>query len=198
MSEPDKNPAWLEPPLTGIVADITVRLADEHVPVRAIARAIKQSTECIRDTLRDAIAIGKITTMPRDDWHPGPKGEQPAEVKTAKMDDDETTFNCIRRFKVTQLHAALLVLLLKRTEVTKDMMHQAIEHLRITRTSKTNDVEETDPKMVDVVICNLRKRLKPHDLKIETSWGRGYYMSPDTRDRAKKMLTEYVDDPKKT
>lgn len=184
---------WQDPPLEKHLAGIVVRLADENIPIRAITRSLKIETDIVRDTIRNAIARGTITAMPRDDWHPGPKGVQPAEVRTQKMHDDDMTFNCIRRFKVTQVQAALLVLLLKRDEVTKAMLHQSIEHLRMTRSATVNYMEETDPKMVDVVICNMRKKLKLHGIKIETSWGRGYYISPDMRERAKKLIAEVSD-----
>ena len=66
MSEPsipaDAQP--LDPVSTGIV----VRLADEGIPVRAIARGVQVPSESIRDVLHLAIDLGQIVGMPRDDW----------------------------------------------------------------------------------------------------------------------------------
>jgi DNA-binding response OmpR family regulator len=67
------------------------------------------------------------------------------------------------------------------------MMHQIIEKCRA-----PNKGDQTDPKMVDVVICNLRKRLKKTGLKIETMWGCGYFMKPDMRTRALELIGEYA------
>lgn len=36
-------------------------------------------------------------------------------------------------------------------------------------------------KILDVYLSKLRKKLTPYEIKIETVWGRGYYMSPDDR-----------------
>jgi two-component system cell cycle response regulator CtrA len=39
-----------------------------------------------------------------------------------------------------------------------------------------NKIEEAEPKIVDVFICNLRKRLTKSGFSIETIWGRGFRM----------------------
>jgi len=68
-------------------------------------------------------------------------------------------------------------------------MHQIVEQRRATRI----DVDdETDVKIVDVVICNLRKRLKPFAIKIDTVWGCGYHLKPAFRQRAAQMLSEFI------
>lgn len=36
-------------------------------------------------------------------------------------------------------------------------------------------------KIIDVYLCKIRKKLKWHDITIQTIWGRGYYMSPEDR-----------------
>jgi hypothetical protein len=44
---------------------------------------------------------------------------------------------------------------------------------------------------VDVVICHLRKRLKPYELHIETSWACGYFMEPVEQKKALTLLEIY-------
>lgn len=44
---------------------------------------------------------------------------------------------------------------------------------------------EPSPKLVDVFVFKLRKKLAPHGLKIITQWGRGYVMPDDSRDKMK-------------
>jgi hypothetical protein len=174
----------LDPTLT----EIATRLADEGIPVRAIARAIKRSSEAIRDTLHYAIDCGQIVCMPRDDWPIGVLRDKriPDSVGRPKLDDEQNIFHIARLFKVTKLQAALFSVLIKRTEVIKDTLHQVIESRR-----KPNK-EETDPKMVDVVICHLRQRLVPFGIEIETQWASGYYMTPEMRKKANLLLEQFV------
>lgn len=167
---------------------IVVRLADEGIPVRAIARAIKISSEAVRDMVHTAIDLGQIVGMPRDDWPINVLRENriPDALGKPRMDDEKTIFNIARLFKVTKLQAALFAVLIKRTEVLKDTLHQVIESRR-----KPNK-EETDPKMVDVVICHLRQRLVPFGIEIETQWASGYYMTLDMRKKSNELLDAFV------
>lgn len=167
---------------------IAIRLADEGIPVRAIARATKIPSSDIYDVLRDALARGEIVELPKDDWPPGTRRAARSVLSGTPLDDDTAlAFACARFFKTTRLEAAILAVLIKRTEVTKQQLHLVIEQNR-----PSEGRVETDPKMVDVVICHLRKKLKPHDLKIETVWGIGYLMPVEARDRASTMLSQFT------
>jgi hypothetical protein len=175
-------------PLDPVISAIAVRLADEGIPVRAIARAVKYTSEDIRDALHIAIDCGQIVAMPRDDWPAGVLRDNriPEALGRVKLENENLIFNIARLFKVTKLQAALFSVLLKRTEVIKDTLHQVIESRR-----KPNK-EETDPKMVDVVICHLRKRLEAFGIEIETQWASGYYMTPEMRKKANLLLEQFV------
>jgi hypothetical protein len=170
------------------IVHTVIRLADEGIPIRAIARATKLSSESIREALHTATDLGQIVGLPRDDWpagasrdnrHPDPGG-------SLRLNDEKLIFNISRLFKVTKLQAALFAVLIKRTEVIKETLHQVIESRR-----KPNK-EETDPKMVDVVICHLRQRLEPFGLAIETQWASGYYMTLDMRKKANLLLEQFI------
>lgn len=166
---------------------VAVRLADEGIPVRAIARATRIPSEDIYEMLHEAIASGAIVEMPKDDWPVGSNRDQRSRLHGTLLEQDETLrFMCSRLFKVTRLQAAILATLLKRAEVTKAQLHIVIEQ---NRPSANRD--ETDPKMVDVLICHLRKKLKPHGVAIETVWGIGYLISPTERDKAVRLLEDY-------
>lgn len=166
---------------------IAVRLADEGIPVRAIARATRLQSEDVYTILRDALASGQIVELPKDDWPPGSRrNERTAFNGTPFEDDDTLKFACALFFKVTRLEAAILGVLIKRNEVTKAQLHLVIEQNR-----PSEGREETDPKMVDVVICHLRKKLNPSKLVIKTVWGIGYLMPPADRDRCIKMLQDF-------
>jgi hypothetical protein len=179
-----------EQPLDPVLAGIVVRLADEGIPVRAIARATKVESECIRDTLHTAIDLGQLVGMLRDDWPVKVLRDQriPELVGLPKMDEEKTIFHIARLFKITKLQAAIFAVLIKRTEVLKDTLHQVIESRR-----RPNNVE-TDPKMVDVEICHIRKKLKlpPFEITIETQWASGYYMTLEMRKKAHLLLEQFV------
>jgi DNA-binding response OmpR family regulator len=43
-------------------------------------------------------------------------------------------------------------------------------------------------KLLQVRICELRKRLAPHGLRIKTEWGSGYRLSPEQRRHAMALV----------
>ena len=38
--------------------------------------------------------------------------------------------------------------------------------------------EPGEEKIIDVLVCKIRKKLKPYGIDIKTHWGRGYYLPP--------------------
>lgn len=50
----------------------------------------------------------------------------------------------------------------------------AMQHLYALRPD-----EEPQPKIVDVFICKLRKKIEPLGIRIDTLWGRGYVLRVD-------------------
>lgn len=47
--------------------------------------------------------------------------------------------------------------------------------------------EEPEPKIVDVLVCKIRAKIKPLGVSIETHWGRGYSIS------AKAQIIEEIE-----
>lgn len=167
---------------------VALRLADEGIPVRAIARATHISSSELYDLLRDALQAGTIIEIPKDDWPPGGTRSHRTIFNGTMLENEQALrCACSRFFKVSPHEAAILATMLKRNEVTKDQLHTVIEQNR-----PTQGKEETDPKMVDVLICKLRKKLKPHDIGIETMWGLGYAITSDGRDRAVALLVQHA------
>src|SRR5271165_5233501 len=39
------------------------------------------------------------------------------------------------------------------------------------------------PKIIDVLMCKIRTKLKPHGIAVETVWGRGYRLSRPAREK---------------
>lgn len=167
------------------VGAVAVRLADEGIPVRAIARALSTPSEQLYELFRDALLTGTILEMPKDDWPPGTVRAQRKPLSGNPLDtDDALKCACARFFKCSPLEAALLAAMLKRNEVTKQQLHHVIEQNRPGDPAR----EATDVKMVDVMICKLRKKLRPHDIMIETMWGLGYLIPAEGRAIAIKLL----------
>jgi DNA-binding response OmpR family regulator len=43
------------------------------------------------------------------------------------------------------------------------------------------------PKILDVIMCKMRSKLKPHGITVETVWGRGYRLSRQARERIAEL-----------
>lgn len=162
-------------------------LADEGVPVRAIARATHTPSEEVYDVLKGAVEEGTLIELPQSDWPPGSlrrSRKQPGQ-SLLNLDDQTLRIACARVFKMTRLQAAVFTALLRRPEITKDQVHAAIEATR----SPTSD--PTDQKMIDVVICHIRKKTKDHGIALKTIWGQGYSLPHAEREKALALLGAY-------
>lgn len=172
------------PPIPQATMAVAVRLADEGIPVRAIARALHIPSDEIYDVLRDARDQGQIVELPKDDWPPGSTRATRTVFTGTPLEQEEALRGaCSRFFRATPLETAMLATLLRRDQITKEQLHMVIEQNR-----PTPGQDETNPKMVDVMICKLRKKLRPHDVTIETMWGTGYLIPAADRDRAFQLL----------
>lgn len=90
---------------------------------------------------------------------------------------------CIHGYSPGQ--SRILGLLLRKDTVTKDMIVDALYGDRA-------DGDVPEPKTVDVLICQLRRKLKPHGIEFKTWYGVGYFMDEDNR----KRLRAYAADQK--
>lgn len=175
----------LDPDLTlpASVATLAVRAANEGVPIAAIARIIQTPFDQVSQHLKYALDCGKIGQMPKPDWPPNaPWGDRlPSVPRTAHSDDTE--FQCKKVFKMTKLEAAFMMVLLRHDCIEKEKLHGVVEDQRAKRQTRPDNQEATDPKMVDVIICKLRKKLRDVDptLVLTTSWGSGYYFEPPVK-----------------
>ena len=85
-----------------------------------------------------------------------------------------------------------MIALLKVDRVEKLKLHHIVEQQRLFRSQRPNDLTPTDPKMVDVMICKLRKKLLVVDERfvIKTIWGGGYFMDPEVRTLVVEKVNE--------
>ncbi len=177
-----------DPELCQPLVPIAARLAYEGVPVRAIARSFDMPAEVIRAALDVAKANGTISAVPRDDWPPTARYADHLPSAMAKESEKELLLIVAQVFKLTKLQSHFMLVLLKRDAVDKETFHFIIEQQRAIRRNRPDNPDPTDPKMVDVVIWNIRKRLKRLSLTIDTLWGHGYFMPSDDRHKANEMV----------
>lgn len=180
---------------------IAIRMANEGLPLAAMARCIGIAGYELREMLEDALQLGKILEMPRGDWPPTarkadrvPDRPPPSPQSWLRQtDDDALALHCVKVFKLTPLQGAVMSLLLRHRDVSKDMIHSVIEHRRQLKTTKT-DVEETEVKMVDVVICHIRRKMRGYNegkSPIETLWGSGYFIPQEFKAKAVEMIHQF-------
>jgi len=162
--------------------------ANEGIPVAACARIFQYPLEVVYDILKDHRAQGNIAELPRPDWTPGSKklDHQPEGLSNTDLE-----FNCTKVFRLTRLESAFLLSLLRYSYLEKTRLHAIVEHQRATRATQPDEMEVTDIKMVDVMICKLRKKLKSADdgFIIKTLWGKGYYIDPPIKARLITFVT---------
>jgi hypothetical protein len=192
--------AATHPDLVGFV----VRAGAEGVPINAIARAMQVPYAKVLLYLQRAKKLGAISEIPKADWPPAENERRPTAARTlaavksrgpkpptsANRPPEELEFLSRHIFHLTNLEAGFLVVLLRCLFAEKDKLHAVIELQRATRPLRPLQQEVTDPKMVDVMICKLRKKMNAVDLSfvIRTSWGKGYFLDQHVKDAIYRML----------
>src|ERR1700676_3248050 len=171
IDTPDKNSPYI------------LRMAEEGIPVAVISRVMQMPFEDVHNVLEEQAEMGFLIEIPCSDWPPTGKNADRVPATTRKPTDDDLLFLCRKNFALTNLEAAFLVLLMKHERADKEKLHHVIETQRLRRSAQPDNRELTDPKMVDVMICKLRKKLKCYSdsFKITTVWGGGYYIEPEAK-----------------
>lgn len=84
---------------------------------------------------------------------------------------------CCLTFGLTEAEARVLVALTEHGYAGKeDLLATMSPHGKVPKTNT-----------LDVVICRLRQKLKPHDIAVETVWGQGFRLTEDARDRVRRL-----------
>lgn len=196
MMLPDADPEGLPPDLVSIAT----RATHEGVPVCATARILARPVEQVYHSLHVQLGLGAIVEMPKADWPATARiGDRLPSVPRTPSNDD-VKFSCRKAFGLTALEAAFLLVLLTNERADKAKLHHVIEQQRLTRAQRPDKAEETDPKMVDVIVCKLRKKIKtvrqaPDALPFEitTVWGEGYYLTPAVKGAILAFIQEPAD-----
>lgn len=45
-----------------------------------------------------------------------------------------------------------------------------------------------DTKICDIFVCKIRRKLAPYGITIETAWGRGWWLAPETKARIRTWI----------
>ena len=167
------------------------RMANEGIPVAVIARTTLYPSGDVLATLKEALAAGMVGSVPKFDWPPTGKLSDHVPQVSTEVSENDLKFAARKVFKLTPLEAAILVVLLRCDHADKSRLHTVIENQRFSRAHNPDSLECTDPKMVDVMICKLRKRLLAADAtyKVMTVWGSGYYIEPPVQSSILTRLT---------
>lgn len=181
--------------------DTMVRMANEGLPLAAIARCLGIVGYEARPLLDEALRLGKIFEMPAPDWPPTARRADRVPYKNPptpqswlrNINDELLALHCVKVFQLTPLQGSVFSLLLRHKEVTKEMIHSVIEHRRSQRGSKS-EMEETELKMVDVVICHIRRKMKKFndgEPPVHTLWGSGYYIPNSFKSKAVEYINSF-------
>lgn len=152
---------------------LTVRLAGEGVPIRAIARVLKVAPPEVAKIVKAAVTAGDLRAAPPMDW------KQPTasivHVSLGNREVDALSED-VRYLGLTGAEAVLVALL---------AVHGAADRGSIAALICKPD---TDSKSVDVAACKARKKLARFAIRIETRWGRGYAMLPPAKERLLRVI----------
>jgi hypothetical protein len=150
--------------------EIAIRLADEGVPLGAIARSVQLPSEELRRHLCLVRDAGRLISLPRADWPPGfPREERAVELSRQIVSDREALAMAAKQmFDLTPIEADLFLLLLQPGTIRHDVA--------------------TSIRTTYVHIHNLRRRLTAFGLTIANIWGYGYKLSDPDRRRAMDLI----------
>jgi len=167
---------------TGPVYDraAVIRAADEGVPIAALKRIFRPADD-MRGLLHMALNSGRLIQLPAEDWPPEQRREdRTSTVPPHELGEDDTflLMKIARAFKTTRLEGNILMVILRRGFASRDRLHDAVED------NRGNPENPTEKKIVDVVVCKLRKKLAIHGIKLNTIHSTGYEMTDSDRQKA--------------
>lgn len=180
-------------------ADIIVRFAQYGISIETIARAMARPTLQVEATCRRAIECGAMQMMPP---------QTPADARSpllvelvhlrAQLSDAQallrernepaTAMGLAGIARLTPNESKIAGFLAARGRVSKaQLFHHLFGH-------RLAD-DQPEPKIIDVFICKVRAKLKPHGIEIKTIWGSGYEMTPGNVAKLRALQAPYIESP---
>ncbi len=88
-------------------------------------------------------------------------------------------------FPLSEREEQLFKLLITRPQWTREALCNAIY-------INEPDEDMPDLRMIDVLVCKIRRKLKPFEIEIKTYWGKGFGMSEAMRQRAQRIIADEI------
>jgi hypothetical protein len=127
----------------------------------------KASEPALAKLLQDAIDRGQVVVIP---------GLLPL---LREKDEALVATSCLR-FGLTHAEGRAFVQLMEHEHVSREALHVA-----------TSPDGKSAIKIVDVIVCKLRRKLEPHGIGIVTVYGQGFRLDKNARDKTRRLLAEY-------
>jgi DNA-binding response OmpR family regulator len=86
---------------------------------------------------------------------------------------------CCVHFSLPHSEGQALATLMEQDLVSRKQMHAAVA-----------GSPKVDPRIIDVVVCKLRRKIRPHGIEISTARNQGFYLTPPSRAKIRKLLAE--------
>jgi hypothetical protein len=155
--------------------DFAIRLADEGVPLRAIARAVNLPSAAVREELCQAKNDGRLLELPREDWPPGfPRDQRALQLSRLVSEDRDLVHRVAAQvFGLTTMETRLLLALVQTPMVSRER-------------------SGIGGKVMDVHVHHLRKKLEPFGIAVQTLWGYGYQLSVPHRRKAIDVILQHA------
>lgn len=165
--------------LPPLYSHLIVTSANEGLPMAAIARVLSVPFADVELTLKEAVDDGRLVALPRADWPIGVRVQDHL-PSAPRLSKDQIELAASTVFHLTKLEAGFLGALLQYDHTEKEKLYGIAEQQRRTRQTRVLSDDPTDPRIVDVMICKLRKKLRTYNPEfiIGTTWGRGYSIDP--------------------
>src|SRR6516164_7314977 len=157
-----------------------INLAYEGVLQRAIARALQLPANEVGEVVAEAVARGIIVGPSESEWPQGSRAPRHPAFAGPPIDEG-TLLAAAQSLALTKTQATLFLAPVRRKFCTKEILHDIVESRRWAHSTPT------DRKIVGVMICSIRKRLKGRYI-IQTVQGSGYFIPDDDRRRAAEHL----------
>lgn len=175
-------------------AGAVVAFARQNVPITVISRALVTAESQVYAICRRGIATGEMLVMPPAE----PATTRDAlQIECAKLREDLLEARALLReiqdarqndfanyvgvAKLTVHEAKMVALLVRVGRASKDRIYAELY---------ADDYDHApEPKIVDVFLCKVRRKLTPEGIEIGTVWGYGYEMTRENIARLRDLAS---------
>ncbi len=185
---------------THSTSDVVTVFARQGIALTTIARAMALPVERVEGMCQRAHQNGELQMIPPI-APTDTRGALLSEVSNLRVQlDDAQAFireisnqDYIETFvgvaRMTRSEAKIVATIAKHGRATKAALYHALY-------GGFDDDQLRDPKIVDVLVCKTRKKLKAHDIEIDTVWGIGYSMTSEAVARLNALANvPFVESP---